>query len=372
MLALIIAWSVTLGVVGGLSAYAVFGGPQVPASESRSADAEPASQTQETQEAAAQAEKAPPEETEEPVFEDEQAAAAAELKKETAVAEARNDQVAAQASGTSNAPQNQVASLGPELAALGDGGIALTESSGPPWQRFARPFDARDPRPQIAVVVTNLGLKDDFTKAAIELLPPEMTLSFSPYALNLEQWIELARSRGHEVMIDLPMEPVTYPDDDPGYLTLLVALPSDKNQARLDTVLRRGDKIVGLAGHKGSRFAASRAQMQPILESLKDKGLLFLDNQPTSKPQAGKLASEVGVPRVINNRLLDSEPASARTIDSRLVETERLAQQKGVAVAMARPYPITIKTLLAWSESLADRDMVLVPVTAVADRQPLR
>ncbi|MEM7169257.1 MAG: divergent polysaccharide deacetylase family protein [Pseudomonadota bacterium] len=248
----------------------------------------------------------------------------------------------------------------------------LVEGSGPAWQRFARPFDPADSRPRIAIVITGLGLSDQFTEAAIDLLPPEITLSFSPYAIGLDKWISRARDRGHEVMIDLPLEPLTYPDDDPGSLTLLTALPTGENLSRLETILGKGDKLVGLAGYMGSRFSATREKMRPILDSLKDKGLLYLDNHPVDKAHAAKLASELGVPRAINNRLLDDEPTSARTIDSRLAYTERIALQDGFAVAMAQPYPITIKQLLAWAQGLADRGLALAPLTAVADSQPLR
>src|SRR3546814_2917386 len=59
-----------------------------------------------------------------------------------------------------------------------------------------------DKRPRIAVVLTGLGLSDSATAAAIEELPSAVTLSFSPYARDLERWIALARARGHEVMLD--------------------------------------------------------------------------------------------------------------------------------------------------------------------------
>src|ERR1700761_8082059 len=88
------------------------------------------------------------------------------------------------------------------------------------WKAYARPF-ADDGRPKIALVIGGLGLNPDQTKAAIEQLPPEVTLSFSPYAENLQAQIDHARAAGHEVMVEIPMEPLDYPDNDPGPYTLL-------------------------------------------------------------------------------------------------------------------------------------------------------
>src|SRR3546814_7941723 len=121
-----------------------------------------------------------------------------------------------------------------------------------------------DKRPRIAGVLTGLGLSDSATAASIEVLPSAVTLSFSPYARDLERWIALARARGHEVMLYLPMEPTTFPNEDPFPQALLTSLAPQDNLYRLDWVLARGSAYVGLAGSLGSRFTASREAVEPI------------------------------------------------------------------------------------------------------------
>ena len=49
-----------------------------------------------------------------------------------------------------------------------------------------------------------------------------------------------------------------------------------------------------------------------------------------------------------------------------------MARSEGFAVAMGRPYPVTIERLREWAKGLQDRGLVLAPISAVADRQPLR
>ena len=84
-----------------------------------------------------------------------------------------------------------------------------------PAQAYARPFRPNG-KPRVALIVGGLGLNAVTTRAAIERLPPEVTLSFVPYADNLQSWIDQARAQGHEVMLEMPMEPTGYPDNDPG------------------------------------------------------------------------------------------------------------------------------------------------------------
>ena len=84
-----------------------------------------------------------------------------------------------------------------------------------PDEAYAR---AHAPRtgPVVALIVGGLGMSERLTLEAIETLPPEVTLSFAPYANDLQGWIDRARAAGHEVLIELPMEPFDYPNNDPG------------------------------------------------------------------------------------------------------------------------------------------------------------
>ena len=238
-----------------------------------------------------------------------------------------------------------------------------------PWRRNRQPFNEADPRPRIAVVLTGLGLASKITEAAIKELPGGITLSFTPYSRKLNQWVALARVNGHEVLLDLPMEPTTYPDDDPGPQALLTALSSRQNLDRLRWTLDRVTGYVGLAGVMGSRFAASKEHMEPVLEELKGRGLLFLDNRASDRSLAAVLAGEIGVPSAVNDRALDRVQASRVAIDARLVQVENVARSEGFAVAMGRPYPVTIERLQKWAQGLEARGFALAPISALANRQ---
>ena len=214
-------------------------------------------------------------------------------------------------------------------------------------------------------MVSGLGLSSTATEAAIKHLPAQVTLSFSPYARRLNQWIALARVNGHEVMLDLPMEPVGYPNLDPGPHALLTSLEDEKNLERLDWVLKRGTSYVGVAAMMGSRFTASQVHLYPIMKDLQERGLLFLDNRTISTGATRAVSEQLGMPLLINDRAIDEAQASRIAIDSRLAQVERLALTNGTAVAMGQPYPVTIERLRDWSALLSARGFTLVPITAL-------
>src|SRR5262249_21266595 len=85
-----------------------------------------------------------------------------------------------------------------------------------PSKVYARPDYSSGGVPRIALVVCGLGLAAQATETAISTLPGEVTLGFAPYASDLSRQTALARGAGHEVVLQIPMEPFDYPRNNPG------------------------------------------------------------------------------------------------------------------------------------------------------------
>jgi polysaccharide deacetylase 2 family uncharacterized protein YibQ len=234
------------------------------------------------------------------------------------------------------------------------------------WRIYARPSDPTDPRPKIAIVIVNLGLSDAATEAAIQRLPGAVTLAFSPYAGGkLDQWLDLSRVAGHEVLLSVPMEPINYPDSNPGPHTLLTSLLPAQNLERLRWALSRFTGYVGVTTHMGSRFSTSADSLRPVLQEVKNRGLLFLDNRSTPASVIGQVAAEINLPRAANDRFIDGQAARV-AIDGKLAELEMVARRQGHAVGIGYPFPVTIERVAAWADTIEDRGFVLAPVSAVA------
>jgi polysaccharide deacetylase 2 family uncharacterized protein YibQ len=237
-----------------------------------------------------------------------------------------------------------------------------------PWQVYARPFDLADKRPRIAIVISSLGVSPTATDTAINHLPAAVTLAFVPYKRRLGEWINLTRAAGHEVLLDLPMEPADYPREDPGPNALLTALDPPQNMERLNWVMSQATGYVGMIALMGSRFSTSRDDMLPILTSLKRRGLLFVDNRSSPQTTAPTAAADVHLAFASAGRLLDADP-SRSAIDKKLSELEDLARHDGSALGVAQhPYPVIMERVAVWAQTLEDRGLVLAPVSAVVDR----
>ena len=79
-------------------------------------------------------------------------------------------------------------------------------------QVYAQPF--RPPpnnRPRIGLIVADIGLSAAQSEDAIRRLPRAIALAISPYAPQPEVLAALARERGMELLVSLPLEPAGYP-----------------------------------------------------------------------------------------------------------------------------------------------------------------
>jgi polysaccharide deacetylase 2 family uncharacterized protein YibQ len=236
-----------------------------------------------------------------------------------------------------------------------------------PLQVYARPYKATG-RPRIAVVVDSLGLSQATTLAAIQQLPGGVTLAFAPYGRILQDYVNQARAAGHEVLLQVPMEPMDYPTNDPGPHTLLTSLTINRNLQRLDWLLGRFTGYVGVVNFMGGRFTSAPSHFAPMLETMRGRGLMFLDSRASSASVAVSIADRIGLAVAASDRIVDAI-ASRAAIDARLLELERLAAASGGAIGIGFPYPVTIERLAQWTRALGDRGFDLVPVSALTGQR---
>ncbi|WP_420402799.1 divergent polysaccharide deacetylase family protein [Nisaea sp.] len=239
------------------------------------------------------------------------------------------------------------------------------------WETYARPFEADPSRPRIAIIMTRMGISRSLTEAAIEFLPAEISFSFSTTASDLDDQVALAQKAGHEVFLDVPMEPFGYPANDPGPTTLLTSLSAVDNLNRLESMLGRTVGYAGVIGVKGSQFTTDEEALTPVLSVLKERGLMYVDSAASSRTIALEIAGTLQLPRAIANWRIDDSPALAE-MQRRLSALERTAQRSGFALGVVPPLPITIDLLASWAATLPERGLVLAPATALANKQSLR
>lgn len=233
-----------------------------------------------------------------------------------------------------------------------------------PWRVYARPFDALDPRPRVALVLVDMGLSRIASDSALRRLPPNVTFVFDADAPSVKDWLQRARGDGHETVLSVPMEPLDYPQSDPGPNTLLTSLPNADNLGRFFVALKSGSGYIGITSMTASRFATDAAKLQPILEEVKARGLLALDARTGTNALLKDMADRMDIPLAVVARTIDADPAPY-AIDAALADIERRAREQGGVVAVASPLPSTLDRLEVWLSRLEKNNIALAPLSAV-------
>jgi polysaccharide deacetylase 2 family uncharacterized protein YibQ len=216
--------------------------------------------------------------------------------------------------------------------------------------------------PVVAIVVAGLGVGAAKTADAIMKLPPAVTLAFTPYGADPGKLAERARTQRHEILLQIPMEPFDYPDNDPGPQTLLTTLSGEQNLDRFYWHLSRLQGYAGIANFMGARFVATDLVMQPIVREAAKRGLSYFDDGSTPRSVAQNLSAGQSLPFAKAEFAIDAVPTSAE-IDRALVKLETIAKERGTAVGVASALPVSIERLGAWLKTLDSKGIMLVPLT---------
>lgn len=240
----------------------------------------------------------------------------------------------------------------------------IAEDGRTPAGAYARPFANPENRPTVSIVLGGLGINYTHTKSAIEELPPEVTLSFAPSARNLQGWINQARAAGHEVLLEVPMEPYEYGRERPNAQALAVGLDEDDLTGRLDYLMSRATGYFGITNYQGSKFATDEVATAQIAAALADRGVAFVEDGSLNRSTFDDAAKSTGLRYRQANMPIDARPDGSE-IENKLLELEVLALENGSSLGSGFAYPITIDILKAWTDQLGEKGIVLAPASAV-------
>jgi polysaccharide deacetylase 2 family uncharacterized protein YibQ len=216
--------------------------------------------------------------------------------------------------------------------------------------------------PVVSIVVGGLGVGAAKTTDAIMKLPSAVTLAFTPYGSDPGKLAERARAQHHEILLQIPMEPFDYPDNDPGPQTLLTTLNAEQNVDRMTWHMSRFQGYAGVANFMGGRFVVSDAVMQPIVKEAAKRGLGYFDDGSSPRSIAGSIAASQAMPFAKGDIAIDSVPTAVE-IDHALANLENMAKERGVAVGVASALPVSIERIGVWTRTLESHGIMLVPLT---------
>ena len=221
----------------------------------------------------------------------------------------------------------------------------------------------------VSIIVSGLGLSTLATERAMDDLPPQVTLAFSPYAENVQTWLRKAVSAHHETLMLLPMETSTYPHDDPGPRALSSRFSDQDNSENLNWLLNQGGGSAGVINLMGSRFLTDEKRVSSAFSILRKNDDMFVETPGIEKSVASAAAGRIGLPYMEANLQIDAS-ATDKDIRAQLDALEQTARKHGYAIGIAQPYPLTFNVIKSWAAGLEARGITLAPLKTIWKNKP--
>jgi polysaccharide deacetylase 2 family uncharacterized protein YibQ len=201
----------------------------------------------------------------------------------------------------------------------------------PPAENRPKQSLQRDTGPRVAIVIDDIGWSTR-TIPIYESMNQPLTLAILPGRPHSESVYKRWKNR-FEFIVHMPMEPIGYPEDDPGAMALMTTMsPSDVRQHLL-SILERYPAVAGINNHMGSKFTQNRSLMDVVMDVLNRKDKFYMDSRTSAESVAVPVANSNGVPVISNDVFLDNRK-SHEYIRGQLKELVDTARDHGSAVGI--------------------------------------
>ncbi|NOZ56140.1 MAG: divergent polysaccharide deacetylase family protein [Calditrichaeota bacterium] len=211
---------------------------------------------------------------------------------------------------------------------------------------------------RVAIVVDDFGYRlDDDIKQLLALQVP-LTIAVIPGLKKSGQAATMALISHKELIIHMPMEPVSGRVEDNGF-AIYTTLPDDEIQARVEKAFDLLPAAKGMNNHEGSKATADDGTMRAVMRALKRHGAFFIDSRTTKQSRAYAIAKEVGVPCRLSDGFLDARD-DEKWVRNKMWELIGRAPAGSKRLVICHPRKTTIKVLLDMIPKLAEQGVKFV------------
>ncbi|MFO7895795.1 MAG: divergent polysaccharide deacetylase family protein [Candidatus Cloacimonadales bacterium] len=180
---------------------------------------------------------------------------------------------------------------------------------------------------KLAIVVDDFGARNNQLLHDFCSLDPAVSFAILPDLRFSQRVMEMANETGHETLIHVPMEPISYPRHDPGPKAIYVHLSPREIEQRMNYFIEQFPLSVGVNNHMGSLATSDPTVMKTVLGVLKQRNLYFVDSRTSQSSVAYDMAKEMMIPTAENKLFLDTPSIDSATINGKLRQLEYLRKR---------------------------------------------
>jgi polysaccharide deacetylase 2 family uncharacterized protein YibQ len=194
---------------------------------------------------------------------------------------------------------------------------------------------------KLAIVIDDFGYRPQ-TENQVLAMPAALSVAVLPNAPHAREMATKAHNAGHEVLIHLPMAPLSKQPLEKD--TLRPEMSSAEIERIISDAVSKVPYATGLNNHMGSAMTSSLFGMQKVMQALERYDLYFLDSMTIGNSQAMRAANGTGV-KVIKRKVFLDDTQNEGDIRRQFTRAVELARRNGSAIAIGHPHPSTVRVL---------------------------
>lgn len=194
---------------------------------------------------------------------------------------------------------------------------------------------------KLAIVIDDFGYRPAEENKVLQM-PAAISVAVLPNAPGARSMATKAHQGGHEVLIHLPMAPLSKQPLEKD--TLSPEMSSEEIARILQNAVSHVPYAVGLNNHMGSKMTSSLPGMQKVMQALSHYNFYFLDSMTIGNSQSTNAAQGTQV-KVLKRRVFLDDSQDPSAIRQQFTRAVKLAQRDGYAIAIGHPHPSTVRVL---------------------------
>lgn len=206
----------------------------------------------------------------------------------------------------------------------------------------------------LSIIICEVGFSTALLKDFIKDFDKNITIGINAAQKDRDYLKDYALKCKHEVFFLLPFEPIEFPDNNPGPLTILTGVTSDENIYKMNLLLGGGDGVTGIINTIGSRFVISPQDMMHIMKFCQRKDLIYVNAVNYENEIVNEILRSSGAKYIMVNSLFDVNYATEENILDELESVLIKLKQEGHAITIMFATQNVYNVLKTWLEKHKD------------------
>ena len=214
---------------------------------------------------------------------------------------------------------------------------------------------------QLSIIIDDIG-NDLVPVRELLKIDADITFSILPLCSRSRESAEMIHKAHRETLLHLPMEPNSYPRENPGNGSLFTDMNNEELASLLEKDLASVPYVSGVNNHMGSKFMADEEKLVIIFNILKKKKLFFIDSRTTANTKAPAASKKTNIQFASRKVFLDND-RDYNEIYNKLLAAAQNSSYVSPLIIIGHPYPETIRAIKDASRVLREKGILIVPVS---------